>query len=97
MNVIKTPTIRRYQADYPEAAAQLQSWLTITSKAKWEGPEDVLAVFPKASILKDRRVVFNILGNRYRLIVRINYERKDIYVRFFGTHQEYDRIDANTV
>ncbi len=97
MNVIKAPTIRGYQTEYPEAAEALKAWLKIASKAKWKEPEDVLAVFPKTSVLKNGRLVFNIVGNRYRLIVRINYLSQSIYIRFFGTHQEYDKVDADTV
>jgi mRNA-degrading endonuclease HigB of HigAB toxin-antitoxin module len=69
----------------------------IASRAQWRTPEDVKASYPKASILKGGRVVFNIKGNDYRLVARIQYQAGVLAVRFFGTHAEYDRIDAETV
>jgi mRNA interferase HigB len=79
------------------ARSQFQVWLDIADRAKWNNPEDVKASYPKASILKSSRVVFNIKGNDYRLVVRIQYQAGVIAIRFFGTHAEYDRIDAETV
>lgn len=79
------------------ARSQFQAWLDIIGRAKWSTPEDVKASYPKASILKGSRVVFNIKGNDYRLVARIQYQAGVIAVRFFGTHAEYDRIDAETV
>jgi len=79
------------------ARSQFEAWLDIADRAKWNNPEDVKASYPKASILKSSRVVFNIKGNDYRLVVRIQYQAGVIAIRFFGTHAEYDRIDAETV
>ena len=79
------------------ARSQFQAWLDIVDRAKWGNPEEVKASYPKASILKSSRVVFNIKGNDYRLVARIQYQAGVIAVRFFGTHAEYDRIDAETV
>ncbi len=81
----------------PEAKAELEAWHAEAKNAEWATPADVKSKYGNASILKDGRVVFNICGNRYRLVVWINYEYKTIYVRFFGTHKEYDAIDAGTV
>ena len=67
------------------------------SRAQWRNPEDVKTAYPKASILKAGRVVFNIKGNDYRLIAAIQYRAEVVAIRFFGTHSEYDRIDAETV
>jgi mRNA interferase HigB len=72
-------------------------WLDMVVRAEWRNPEDVKASYPKASILKASRVVFNIKGNDYRLIARIQYQAGALAIRFFGTHAEYDRIDAETV
>ena len=69
----------------------------IVTRAEWRNPEDVKASYPKASILKAGRVVFNIKGNDYRMIVRVQYQASVLMIRFFGTHAEYDEIDAETV
>jgi mRNA interferase HigB len=103
MIVIGTDLIERYLADraghkgIKAARAQYQAWLDIVARAQWRNPEDVKASYPKASILKSSRVVFNIKGNDYRLIARIQYQAGVLAIRFFGTHAEYDKIDAETV
>ena len=79
------------------ARSQYDAWLGIVARAEWNNPEDVKASYPKASILKAGRVVFNIKGNDYRLIARVQYQAGVLAVRFFGTHAEYDRIDAEAV
>ncbi|MGO9846566.1 MAG: type II toxin-antitoxin system HigB family toxin [Methylocella sp.] len=75
---------------------QYYAWLAIVGRAQWRTPADAKAAYPKASILKGSRVVFNIKGNDYRLIASAQY-RADLAIRFFGTHAEYDKIDAETV
>jgi len=103
MIVIGTELIERYVVDHAghkgikAARSQSQAWLDIASRAQWRNPEDVKASYPKASILKASRVVFNIKGNDYRLVARIQYQAGVLAVRFFGTHAEYDKIDAETV
>jgi mRNA interferase HigB len=67
------------------------------TRANWRTPEDIKASYPKASILKSSRVVFNIKGNDYRLVAAVQYRAGVLAIRFFGTHAEYDRIDAETV
>jgi len=79
------------------ARSQYDAWLDIVSRAEWRNPEDVKSSYPKASILKAGRVVFNIKGNDYRLVARVQYQAGIVAVRFFGTHAEYDEIDAETV
>jgi len=66
-------------------------------KANWRSPADVKREFGTASVLRDGRVIFNIGGNKYRLVVWINYPYRVVYVRFIGTHAQYDRIDAQTI
>ena len=66
-------------------------------KARWKSPEDVKRAHPKASILKGSRVVFNIKGNDYRLIAVVRYANGVLLIRFFGSHEEYDKVDAETV
>jgi mRNA interferase HigB len=79
------------------ARTQYNAWLAIVGRAQWRNPEDVKASYPKASILKGSRVVFNIKGNDYRLIASIQYQAGVLAIRFFGTHAEYDKIDAESV
>jgi mRNA interferase HigB len=79
------------------ARSQYDAWLGIVARADWRHPEDVKASYPKASILKAGRVVFNIKGNDYRLIARVQYRAGVLMIRFFGTHAEYDEVDAETV
>jgi mRNA interferase HigB len=79
------------------ARSQYEAWLDIAGHPQWRNPEDVKASYPKASILKASRVVFNIKGNDYRLVAAFQYRAGALAIRFFGTHAEYDRIDAETV
>lgn len=79
------------------ARSQYDAWLAIVARAEWRNPKDVKASYPKASILKAGRVVFNIKGNDYRLVARLQYQAGILVIRFFGTHAEYDEIDAETM
>src|SRR6266566_4160149 len=79
------------------ARSQYEAWIDIVSRARWRNPEDVKTAYPKASILKASRVVFNIKGNDYRLVAALQYRAGALAIRFFGTHNEYNRIDAETV
>ncbi|HTF01858.1 MAG TPA: type II toxin-antitoxin system HigB family toxin [Bradyrhizobium sp.] len=79
------------------ARSQCQAWLDIVGHARWSNPEEVKASYPKASILKASRVVFNIKGNDYRWVAALQYRAGALAIRFFGTHNEYNRIDAETV
>jgi mRNA interferase HigB len=103
MIVMGTDAVESYFADHAghrgikAARSQYGAWLDIVTRAEWRNPEDVKASYPKASILKAGRVVFNIKGNDYRLIVRVQYQASVLMIRFFGTHAEYDEIDAETV
>jgi mRNA interferase HigB len=103
MIVIGSDMVENYLADHAghkgikAARTQYQAWLNIVGHARWRNPEDVKAAYPKASILKGGRVVFNIKGNDYRLIARLQYPAQIVAIRFFGTHSEYDEIDAETV
>ena len=75
----------------------ITAWYQESSKAEWEGPYQIKLEYPSASLLADNRVVFNIKGNHYRLIVKINYDYQMICIRFVGTHSEYDKINAKTI
>ena len=103
MIVIGTGVVENDLADHAghkgikAARSQYEAWLDIVTRAHWRNPEDVKASYPKASILKAGRVVFNIKGNDYRLVARVQYQAGALAIRFFGTHVEYDKIDAETV
>lgn len=75
----------------------MKSWVDEVKKAEWSQPSEIKEQYRSASVLKNRRVVFNIKGNDYRLIVAIAYQYQAVYVKFIGTHKEYDAIDAETV
>ena len=79
---------------HPDCEQQLKSWYLETEKSNWKHPRQIKKDYPSASFLQDNRVVFNIKGNHYRLIVRINYDYQIVWIRFIGTHTEYDKIDA---
>jgi mRNA interferase HigB len=97
LRVLSKRTLKEYWEQNLDSEQQLLSWYRETSKAEWENPNEIKEQYTSASILKNSRVVFNICGNKYRLIVEINFPRKWVFVRFIGTHKEYDRIDANTI
>ena len=97
MRVVAKRTLREFWEDNPESEQQLRAWYREASKADWNTPNEIKAHFASASILKNSRVIFNICGNKYRLVVEINYPRKWVFVRFIGTHNDYDKIDANKI
>ena len=97
MRVVAKKILREYWEIHPDSEQQLKSWYQEAIYAKWKDPNQVKRVYPSASILKNNRVVFNIRGNTYRLIVKINYDYQMVWVRFIGTHAEYDKIDANKI
>jgi len=97
MNILKRQTINDLGSKYPRAKKQLDVWYGEVKKAQWKDPADVKQEYPKASILRNKRVVFDIMGGEYRLIVKVEYEFEAVFIKFFGTHQEYDAIDAETV
>ena len=97
MRIIAKKALKEYWEKEPAERAGLQAWHAEAKNAPWSTPADVKASYGSASILKDGRVVFNVGGNKYRLVVWINYEFFTIYVRFVGTHKEYDQIDAQTI
>ena len=103
MIVVGTRTVEDYFRRHAShkgtkaARSQCDAWLATVDHATWWSPEDVKRSHPKASILKGGRVVFNIKGNDYRLIAAVNYLAGVLAIRFFGTHAEYDQIDAETI
>jgi len=97
MRVIAKSALRNFWAKHPDAEQPLRAWHSEAKSAAWKSPADVKAKYRSASILQSGRAVFNIGGNKYRLVVKINYSFQIVYIRFMGTHREYDRIDAETI
>jgi mRNA interferase HigB len=97
MRVIAVSTLRAFWDRHPDAEQPLKAWHEEAIKASWTQPADIKSQFRSASVLKNRRVVFNIKGNEYRLIVAIAYNLQIVYVKFVGTHKEYDAINAKTI
>lgn len=97
MRIIARKTLIAFWKANSRAEQQRKAWYAEASAANWKTPADVKAQYGSASILKNGRVVFNICGNEYRLVVWINFDFHTIYIRFIGTHEEYDEIDAQTI
>jgi len=96
-NIISIKNLVDFYKKHPNAKSSIETWLAITKHAIWEKPVDVVKDLPDADPIKNNRVVFNIAGNKYRLIVQISYLRQWVFVKFIGTHAEYNKIDANTI
>ncbi len=99
MRVIAKRTLREFWESTPKYADSedpLKAWYREAKQAIWLTPADIKEQYRNASILKNNRTVFNIAGNKYRLVVEINYPAQMIFIRFIGTHQEYDKIDVET-
>lgn len=97
MRIVAVKFLREFWGKYPDAEQPLKSWVDEAKKAEWVQPSEIKEQYRNASILKNRRVVFNIKGNDYRLVVSMAYQYQAVYVKFIGTHKEYDSIDAETV
>jgi mRNA interferase HigB len=97
MRVIAVKTLRDFWRRHPASRPGLRAWVAEVQQASWTQPADIKAQYGNASILKNRRVVFNIKGNDYRLVVALAYNTGVVFVKFVGTHKAYDEIDAQTV
>jgi mRNA interferase HigB len=97
LRIIAKKTLRGFWIKYPDSEQQLKAWYQEADAASWKGPKDIKQNYPSASFLADNRVVFNIKGNHYRLIVRINYHYQTLWIRLIGTHAQYDKIDATKI
>ncbi|NBC24307.1 MAG: type II toxin-antitoxin system HigB family toxin [Bacteroidetes bacterium] len=97
MRVIAIKTIRQYWEKHPQTEQSLKAWCQEVEQSNWESPQALKLKYRNASVLTGKRVVFNIKGNQYRLIVDIEYRLKIVFVVWFGTHAEYDLIDSKTV
>jgi mRNA interferase HigB len=97
VRIISKKILREFWKKHEDIEQQLKSWFQETSNVEWVCPADIKKEYPSASFLQDNRVVFNIKGNKYRLIVRISFDYHMVWIRFIGTHAEYDKIDAANI
>ena len=97
MRVLAKRTLRTFWEKHRDCEQQLSAWYHEASRASWQTPNDIKREYATASILPNNRVVFNIRGNHYRLVVKINYDYQIMWIRFIGTHAEYDNINANEI
>lgn len=98
-NIVSLRTLKVFweNPDYSDSQEQLKAWYHEAKTAEWRSPNEVKQQYRNASIVGNNRVVFNICGNKYRLVVKINYEAQWIFIRFIGTHKQYDAIDVINV
>ena len=95
--IVAKRTLREFWKKYSNSEQYLKTWFETASNSNWKNPNDIKKTHANASILKNNRVVFNIKGNDYRLIVKFNFERQWAFSRFIGTHKQYDKIDADNI
>jgi mRNA interferase HigB len=96
-NIIARKTLLDYCRKYPEAAAALQEWYYEMLRSNFRNFNDLKRVYGNASLIGDDRVIFNIMGNNFRLLVRVSFDYKAVQIKWFGTHAEYDRIDVKKI
>jgi len=97
MRVISKKLLREFWEKHNDAKAALQAWYEDALRTEWRTPQEVKQRYGNASIIAGNRVIFNIKGNEYRLVVKVHYDRGQIYIRFVGTHRAYDEIDAKSI
>ena len=97
VRIISRKALRDFWARHPNAEAPLRSWFDDARRAIWRTPNEIKSVYRNASFVGSNRVVFNIKGNDYRLVVAINYPAGIVYIRFVGTHAQYDKVDVANV
>ncbi len=97
LRIVKNSTLLKFLDEYPDAEEQLLAWRTEVRSAEWTKAADVKKKYGSASIITSERVAFNLCGNKYRIITRIKFKYGIVYIRFIGTHEEYDEKDAETV
>lgn len=90
-------TLREFWEEYPESEQYLKTWFDTVKSSNWKNPNDVKLAYANASIMKDSRIVFNIKGNSFRLVAKFNFEKQWVFIRFIGTHEQYDRIDVTKI
>jgi mRNA interferase HigB len=97
VRVISRRSLRVFWEKHPDVERPLKAWFREATIAKWQGPADIKALYLSASFVGSDRVVFNIKGNHYRLIVAIKYKSQIVFIRFVGTHRQYDKVNAAEV
>ena len=97
MRIIALSTLRAFWAKHHDAETPLRAWYALARRADWKTPADIKAAYRNASFTTNKRVVFNIKGNDYRLVVAVRYDSRLMFVRFVGTHRQYDQIDVETI
>jgi mRNA interferase HigB len=97
MKLVAVKVLREFWSKHPDAEQPLKAWVDEVHQANWSQPSEIKALYGSASVLKNRRVVFNIKGNDYRIVAAVAYRFRAVYVKFIGTHAQYDAIDAETV
>ena len=95
--IFSKSTLREFWETYADSEQYLKTWYDTAMNSDWKTPNDVKQTYVNASIIKNSRIVFNIKGNSYRLVVKFNFEKQWIFIRFIGTHDEYDKIDADNI
>ncbi len=95
--ILSKKTLRKFWEKYPNSKDYFETWYETVKLATWNSPNKIQQFYATISILKNSRVVFNIKGNDYRLVAKINYRKQWLFIRFIGTHLEYDQIDANKI
>ncbi|MFH1932221.1 MAG: type II toxin-antitoxin system HigB family toxin [Pseudomonadota bacterium] len=97
MQIIAKKTLKDFWQTHKETEEPLKAWYYEAKHSNWNSPQDIKDKYRSASIIKNKRVVFNIKGNKYRLVVQINYEKHIVSIRFIGTHKQYDKINAEEI
>ena len=97
MRVIKIKTLKEYWQKHKDVESRLKSWFAEMKRGEFKSPADIKRKYPSADIIAGNRVIFNIKGNHYRLVVKIHYNKQIMYIRFIGTHKEYDKINVETI
>jgi len=95
--ILAKSTLRKFWELYPDSEQHLKTWYDTAMSSSWKNPNEIKATYANVSILRNGRFVFNIKGNKYRLIVKINFEKQWMFIRFVGTHEDYNNINANTI
>jgi len=97
LRIISEKPLREFWLRHPDAEQPLLTWIQVVESQEWDSPSQIRDTYRTASVVSDNRVVFNLKGNDYRLIVWVNYGRHLVYIKWIGTHSEYDRIDVSSV
>jgi mRNA interferase HigB len=97
MRIISRKKLKEFWERHSDARASLEAWFADVKQADWKTPNDIKTIYRNVSLVANNRVIFNIKGNKYRLVVVVQYTYKLVYIRFVGTHEEYDKIDVTTI